>query len=233
MLEGYSALSFMAAVTQHVTLGTMVTGVNYRAPGFLIKTVTTLDVLSGGRAWLGIGAGWFEEEAHGLGLPFPPLKERFERLEETLNIATKVWSGDFSEYKGKHYHLANPLISPLPVQKPKPRILIGGTGEKKTLRFVAKYADACNLFAFGDPAGLVPKLDVLKQHCDAVGRNYNDIERTVLAPFTGDVAAAVAHGKALAAIGSQHVIFSGVPNVNEVTPVERIGREVIPAVANL
>jgi F420-dependent oxidoreductase-like protein len=238
MLEGYSALNFLASVTKRARLGTMVTGVNYRAPGFLVKQVSTLDVLSGGRAWLGIGAGWYEREAIGLGLPFPPVKERFERLEETLQIAKQMWSGDFSPYHGKHYQLAEPINSPQPLTKQHPPILIGSSGEKKGLRLVAQYADACNLFAFGDNAALTHKLDVLKRHCDDVGRNYDEIERTVLTSFDAgvdgaNIADVIANCKTLTGLGIQHVIFSGVPNVHELSPLELIGREVIPAVAGL
>ncbi|HZC19490.1 MAG TPA: LLM class F420-dependent oxidoreductase, partial [Rubrobacteraceae bacterium] len=148
MLEGYSALSYLAGVTAWAKLGTLVTGVIYRHPGILVKTVTTLDVLSGGRAYFGIGAGWFEREAKGLGVPFPPVSERFERLEETLRIARQMWSGEVAPYDGKHYHLAEALNSPQALTKPHPPIMVGGMGERKTLRLVAQYADACNLFAF-------------------------------------------------------------------------------------
>jgi F420-dependent oxidoreductase-like protein len=238
MLEGYSALNFLAGVTKRARLGTMVTGVNYRAPGFLVKQVSALDVLSGGRAWLGIGAGWYQREAIGLGLPFPPVKERFERLEETLQIAKQMWSGDFSPYHGQHFHLAEPINSPQPLTKPHPPILIGSSGEKKGLRLVAQYADACNLFAFGENAALTHKLDVLKRHCDDVGRDYNEIERTVLAPFNADVggvtvADVIENCRVLAGLGIQHFVFSGVPNVHDLRPLELIGREVIPAVADL
>ncbi len=150
MLEGWSALAFAAGRTSHIKLGTMVTGITYRHPGILIKTATTLDVLSHGRAYLGIGAAWNEEEHAGLGVPFPPLAERFERLEETLQIAQRMWTGDTSAYDGKHYQLARPLNSPPAVQQPRPPILIGGGGERKTLRLVAQYGDACNLFARPD-----------------------------------------------------------------------------------
>lgn len=238
MLEGYSALNFLAGVTKRARLGTMVTGANYRAPGFLVKQVTTLDVLSGGRAWLGIGAGWYEREAVGLGMPFPPLKERFERLEETLQIAKQMWSGDFLPYQGKHYHLAEPMNNPQPLTKPHPPILIGTGGEKKGLRLVAQYADACNLFAFGDLAPIEHKLDVLKRHCEELGRDYNHIERTVLTSFNAGadgtgVGEVIATCRALARLGVQHVIFSAVPNVHELTPLALIGREVIPAVTDL
>src|SRR5256714_1791456 len=160
MLEGYSALSYIAAVTKRAKLGTMVTGVVYHQPGILAKTVTTLDVLSGGRAWLGIGAAWNEAESRGLGIPFPPIAERFERLEETLQICLQMWEGKRGSekpVKGKHYQLERPLNVPQTLSRPRPRILIGGMGEKKTLRLVAQYADACNLFP---PPELPHKLDV-------------------------------------------------------------------------
>ncbi|MGO8947483.1 MAG: LLM class F420-dependent oxidoreductase [Ktedonobacterales bacterium] len=185
MLEGYSALSFAAGVTHTIKLGTMVTGVTYRHPGILVKEVTTLDVLSGGRTYLGIGAAWNEQEHVGLGVPFPPLKERFERLEETLQIAHQMWqdAGKLDEakpYEGTYYHLAQTLNVPQALQRPHPPILIGGTGEQKTLRFVAQYGDACNLFARLGKDELVHKLDVLKGHCEAAGRPYTDIEKTSL-----------------------------------------------------
>jgi len=183
MLEGYSALSFMAAVTSRAKLGTMVTGAVYHHPGILAKTVTTLDVLSGGRAWLGIGAAWNEAESRGLGIPFPPIGERFERLEETLQICLAMWEGKRGSEKplhGKHYQLERPLNSPQSLTRPHPPILIGGGGEKKTLRLVAQYADACNLF----PSPEIPrKLDILREHCRAVGRNYDDIEKTSMFGF--------------------------------------------------
>ncbi len=147
MLEGYTSLGFLAGHTDTMTLGLLVTGVTYRHPGLLAKIVTTLDVLSGGRAQLGIGAAWYEREHRGLGVPFPPLAERFERLEETLQICLQMWSGDSGPYQGRHYQLAETICSPPPVSTPRPRILVGGSGERKTLRLVARYADACNLFA--------------------------------------------------------------------------------------
>ena len=185
MLEGYSALSYVAGITEHIQLGTLVTGVTYRHPGLLIKTVTTLDVLSGGRAWLGIGAGWYEREHLGLGVPFPPLSERFERLEETLQIAQQMWSGEVGPYEGKHFQLAETLCQPKPLSTPRPRIMIGGGGEQKTLRLVARYADACNLFAMPGEEGLEAlshKLDVLRAHCEAEGRPFEAIEKTVIGP---------------------------------------------------
>src|SRR5262245_18926297 len=180
MLEGYSTLSFLAAVTKRVRLGTLVTGVIYRYPGILIKTVTTLDVLSGGRAYFGVGAAWNEREAKGLGVPFPPIKERMERLEETLQIALQMWSGTVGPYNGKHYQLAEAMCNPQPISKPHPRIMIGGGGEKKTLQLVAKYADACILFSRMGVDTVRSKLDILKQHCEKVGRDYSEIEKTTL-----------------------------------------------------
>lgn len=185
MLEGYAALSFMAGLTERVSLGTLVTGVTYRHPGILIKTVTTLDVLSGGRAWLGIGAGWYEREHLGLGVPFPPVAERFERLEETLQIADQMWSGEAAPYEGKHYQLAETLNQPMPLSVPRPRIMVGGGGEQKTLRLVARYADACNLFANPSEEGmttLAHKLEVLKAHCERENRPYESIEKTAIGP---------------------------------------------------
>ena len=180
MLEGYSALNYLAALTKNVKLGTLVTGVIYRYPGILVKTVTTLDVLSGGRAYLGIGAAWFEREALGLGVPYPSTGERFQRLEEALQIAHQMWSDNNCPYAGKHYQLAETLCSPQPLSRPHPPILIGGAGEQKTLRLVAQYADACNLFARMGNDVVRAKLDVLQRHCEAVGRDYATIEKTTL-----------------------------------------------------
>lgn len=237
MLEGYSALSYLAAHTRTARLGTMVTGVVYRHPGILVKTATTLDVLSGGRAYFGIGAAWNEREALGLGVPFPPLKERFERLEETLQIALQMWSGKVAPFEGKHYHLAETLTSPLPLTKPHPPILIGGTGERKTLRLVAKYADACNLFARLGTDTLRAKLEVLKQHCQDVGRPYDAIERTALdtvnlRPGEDTAESVIKRCRELGQLGFQHVIFN-MPNVSEIRPLEVFGREIIPALADL
>ncbi len=237
MLEGYSTLSYLAGVTKKVKLGTLVTGVIYRYPGILVKTVTTLDVLSGGRAYLGIGAAWNEREANGLGVPFPPVAERFRRLEEALQIAGQMWSDNNGPYHGRYYELAETLCNPQPLSRPHPTILIGGTGEKKTLRLVAQYADACNLFArLGDDA-LRAKLDVLKQHCDKLGRDYATIEKTTLdtvhlAPGQASAADVIKQCHQLAGMGIQHAIFN-MPNVQDITPLEIFGREIIPAVAGL
>ena len=185
MVEGYTALAFAAGQTSTIELGTLVTGVTYRHPGLLAKIVTSLDVLSSGRAWLGIGAAWNEEEHRALGVPFPSTKERFERLEEALQVCLQMWAGDDSPYAGKHYQLDRPLNVPQSLRRPHPPILIGGGGEKKTLRLVAQYADACNLFDTGlGPEGIPRKLDILRQHCEDVGRDIGEIEKTCLARVT-------------------------------------------------
>lgn len=236
MMDGYTLLSFMAGHTQRATLGTLVTGVHYRQPGHLIKIVTNLDVLSGGRAMLGIGAGWYERESRGLGFPFPPVVERFERLEETLRLAKQMWADDPSPFQGKHYQLAEPINHPQPLSKPHPRILIGGSGEKKTLRLVAQYADACNLFAYAGPEGVQQKLDILKAHCDALSRDYDTIERTTLDTATigmgGTPTQMIERCQQMAAVGVQHVIFN-MPMDYLIAPIETIGREVIPAIRGL
>jgi len=234
MLEGYNTLAFLAGHTSRVRLGTMVTGVIYRYPGILAKTVTTLDVLSGGRAWLGIGAAWNEHESRGLGVPFPPLAERFERLEETLQICLQMWSGDEKPYQGRHYQLERPLNSPQALARPHPPILIGGGGEKKTLRLVAKYADACNLFPGPQ---LAHKLEVLREHCLAEGRNYDEILKTAMFQFDvgerGEKVGRIIGGlRWLARSGIQTVIGS-VKDVQRIAPLEIIGEKLIPAVAEL
>jgi F420-dependent oxidoreductase-like protein len=234
MLEAYTTLGYLAGCTSRVKLLTLVTGAVYRHPAVLAKIVTTLDVLSGGRAWLGIGAAWNEEESRGLGIPFPPVAERFERLEETLQICLQMWSGDESPYAGRHYQLERPLNYPKSISVPHPPIMIGGSGERKTLRFVARYAQACNLFPGPD---LARKLDVLKAHCEAAGRDYDEISKTCYFIFDvgekGEKAGQVTDelGK-LAEMGFQAAI-GAVANVWAVTPLEIIGSEVIPAVAAL
>jgi F420-dependent oxidoreductase-like protein len=234
MLEGYSALNFLAAHTKSIQLGMLVTGVIYRYPGILVKTMTTLDVLSGGRAYFGVGAGWYEREAVALGVPFTPLKERFERLEETVQIALQMWSGNSAPYIGKHYRLAETLCSPLPIAKPHPPIMIGGVGEKRTLPLVAKYADACNLYAFEDAAVLRAKLDVLRRHCEAIGRRFEEIERTAIGviDLRQDVSAreAIEYCRKVSGSGIQHFIVS-MPGDYELKPLELMRKEIIPAVA--
>jgi F420-dependent oxidoreductase-like protein len=237
MLEGYSTLSYLAAITKRVRLGTLVSGVIYRYPAILVKTVTSLDVLSGGRAYFGIGAAWYGREAVGLGVPFPSLKERFERLEETLQIALQMWSGKVADYCGKHYQLAETLNSPAPLSKPHPAIMIGGAGEKKTLALVAKYADACNLYAFENTDVLRGKLEVLRRHCDSVGRRYEEIERTAIGGINlgeGGMSTrqAIDYCRSVNSAGIQHLIIS-MPRDHEIAPIELMGKEVIPAVADL
>ena len=234
MLEAYTTLGYLAACTSRARLLTLVTGAVYRHPGILAKIVTTLDVLSGGRAWLGVGAAWNEEESRGLGVPFPPVAERFERLEETLQICLQMWSGDESPYQGRHYQLERPLNYPKAVSVPHPPIMIGGSGERKTLRLVARYAQACNLFPGPD---LARKLDVLRAHCDAEGRDYDEITKTCYFIFDvgekGEKAAEITDQLGgLAAMGFQAAI-GAVANVWDITPLEVIGSKVIPAVAAL
>jgi F420-dependent oxidoreductase-like protein len=238
MLEAYSALSFAAAVTSRIKLGAMVTGVTYRYPGILVKQVTTLDVLSCGRAYLGIGAAWHEREHRDLGAPFPPVAERFERLEETIQLALQMWSGEVKPFNGKHYQLPEPICRPLPLSKPHPPILIGGGGERKTLRLVARYGDACNLFVTPD---LPHKLDVLKEHCAAENRPYEEIEKTVLMNLnvgtSGSDSArivdqAVRRFDELASLGIDHVIMA-LPNVTDPRAFDIFGEHIIPEASSL
>ena len=229
MLEAYTALGYLAARTEKIELLAWVTAAVYREPGLLAKMVTTLDVLSEGRAWLGIGAAWNDEESHGLGLPFPGTAERFERLEETLQICLQMWGNDDGPYEGKHYRLGRTLNSPQAPTRPHPPILIGGGGEKKTLRLVAQYADACNLFPGPE---LEHKLDVLRGHCADVGRNYDDIAKTVMMPLDPG-----AHGENvdsileqlqnLAALGVTHT-HGMIPGAVGIAPLELFGEKIIP-----
>jgi F420-dependent oxidoreductase-like protein len=206
MLEGYTTLSFAAAKTERLRFRLLVGGVTYRHPGLLAKTVTTLDVLSGGRAELGLGAAWYEREHLGLGVPFPPLGERYERLEETLKICLQMWSDDDGPFDGLHYRLAETLCSPRPVSRPRPRILIGGGGERKTLRLVAMYADACNFI--GDTSTVAHKVEVLRNHCATVGRDPSEIEVTALANVADEAGAdaIVREAEALSAAGADTVV---------------------------
>jgi alkanesulfonate monooxygenase len=232
MLEAYTTLGYLAASTSRIQLLAWVTAVVYREPGLLAKAVTTLDVISGGRAWLGIGAAWNEPEARGLGLPFPPTAERFERLEEALQICLQMWSDDEAPYAGRHYQLERTLNSPQPLTRPHPPILIGGSGEKKTLRLVAQYAQACNLFPGPE---LEHKLDVLRGHCQAVGRDYDEIEKTVIMPLDPgpggeNVDALLERLQALAALGVSHA-HGRVPDVSAITPLQLLAERVIPVAA--
>jgi F420-dependent oxidoreductase-like protein len=229
MLEGYTALGFLAGVTSSLRLRLLVTGVTYRHPGLLAKIVTTLDVLSRGRAELGIGAAWYEREHLGLGVPFPPLAERFERLEEAVQICLQMWSADNGPFAGRHYRLAETLCVPAPVSRPRPRIMIGGSGEKKTLRLVAQYADACNVF--GDATVLAHKIEVLRRHCDAVGRNIGEIEITAFVhPQVGWSAGDVVRGaEELADLGVATVMVSADGD----SPVEWLEGLIAPAMPDI
>ena len=233
MLEAYTALGWLAAKTERVKLLTMVTAVVYREPGLLAKAVTTLDVLSGGRAILGIGAAWNADESAGLGLPFPPVAERFERLEEALRIMKQMWSDDEGPFDGKHYHLARTLNSPQVLSRPHPPILIGGGGEKKTLKLVARYADACNIQAY-NLDDTTHKLDVLRQHCVNEGRNYDEIEKTAQTRYDlGDngenVNKTIEHLHQVAELGFAQV-HGSLLRVSKPGQLDLLAEKVIPAV---
>ena len=234
MLEGYTMLGFLAACTRRVQLRLLVTGVSYRHPGLLAKIVTSADVLSGGRAELGIGAAWYEREHVGLGVPFPSISERFERLEETLQICKQMWSDDNGPFEGKHYRLAETLCSPQPITKPHPPILIGGGGERKTLRLVAKYANACNLIT-GELDESKHKLEVLREHCENEGTDYAAIRKTIL--YTGPTlgegkpAAFVEEMKDYAALGFEEVYV--MPTGDPVAYVEQMRGQPLEDLAGL
>lgn len=233
MLDGYTTLGYLAAVTERVRLGLLVTGVTYRHPGLLAKTVATLDVLSQGRAFLGIGAAWYEREHRGLGVPFPPTAERFERLEEALQVCSQMWSEEEGPYDGAHYQLAETVCRPRPLQQPRPPVLIGGSGERKTLRLVARYADACNLFAT-DPASVSHKIEVLDRHCADEGRDPAAVERTVITgtdPLT-DVDAFLSEMQAYAALGTT-CVWVGPPGPDPAGWVRAVGERVLPRLAEV
>jgi F420-dependent oxidoreductase-like protein len=232
MLEAYTTLGYVAAKTERMTLGVLVTGVMYRHPGLLAKIVTTLDVLSGGRARLGIGASWYDREQRGLGVPVVPVAERFERLEETLRICLQMWSDDNGPFHGRHYQLAETLCVPPPISRPHPPILVGGGGERKTLLLAARYADACNVFATS-PADVAHKLDVLRSHCDAEGRDYDRIRKTVLAvrPVLADLDAFVAAAGEYAALGVTEIEV--MPDRHPVEFAEQLAEKVVPRLAEV
>jgi F420-dependent oxidoreductase-like protein len=232
MLEAYTTLGYVAAKTERMTLGVLVTGVMYRHPGLLAKIVTTLDVLSGGRARLGIGASWYDREQRGLGVPVVPVAERFERLEETLRICVQMWSDDNGPFHGRHYQLAETLCVPPPISRPHPPILVGGGGERKTLLLAARYADACNVFATS-PADVAHKLDVLRSHCDAEGRDYDRIRKTVLAvrPVLADLDAFVAAAGEYAALGVTEIEV--MPDRHPVEFAEQLAEKVLPRLAEV
>jgi len=237
MLEGWTTLGFLAANTRRARLGLMVGGVHYRAPGLWAKAATTLDVLSGGRAWLGIGAAWNEEESNGLGFPFPPLAERFEQLEDTLRLVHEMWRGEHGSeaaFSGRHTRATRLLNSPQSITRPHPPVMIGGGGERKTLRLVALYGDACNVF--GVPAAIHHKYEVLREHCEAVGRDPDEVERSTLQGVRLDLG--TGHGESPAQVvdrfgelwdaGAQHVIFSA-RDIADPRVIETLGRDVLPA----
>jgi F420-dependent oxidoreductase-like protein len=232
MLEAYTTLGHVAALTERVTLGVLVTGVMYRHPGLLAKIVTTLDVLSGGRGRLGIGASWYEREQLGLGVPVVPVAERFERLEETLQISLQMWSDNSGPFNGRHYQLAETLCVPQPLSRPHPPIQVGGGGEKKTLRLVARYGDACNVFG-SSPADVGRKLEVLRAHCEAEGRDYDQITKTVLAvrPALADVDGFLTAAREYAALGVTEIEV--MPDRHPVEFAEQITERVLPGVTDL
>lgn len=237
MIEAHVTLAFLAAHTSRVTLGALVTGPMYRHPGVLIKQITSLDVLSGGRAVLGIGASWYEREHRGFGIPFPSQAERFERLEEILQIAHQMWSGDRAPYHGRHYRLEEPVNVPPSISQPRPRILIGGGGEQKTLRLVARYADACNLFV-DSVADVERKLEILRERCAEIGRPFDEIERTAIIPIIDlgergeHVSAFVDQLGALSEIGVQ-AIYGAVVGSDQLRSIDLAGRELIPQIRGL
>jgi F420-dependent oxidoreductase-like protein len=236
MLEGWTTLGYLAANTQHARLGLMVGGVHYRLPGLWVKAATTLDVLSGGRAWLGIGAAWNEEESRSLGFPFPPLGERFEMLEETLQIAHQMWEGERgteARFDGRHFQASRLMNSPQSISRPRVPIMIGGGGERKTLRIVAQYADATNVF--GGPEQIHHKYEVLREHCEAVGRSFDEIERSNLQSINLERTSpseVVDRFGELSDAGAQHIIFS-VADIHDPKNLETIGRDIVPQVRPL
>jgi F420-dependent oxidoreductase-like protein len=233
MLECYSTLAFVAGQTERMRLGALVTGVTYRHPGLHAKTATTLDVLSGGRGMLGVGAGWYEREHRGLGVPFPSLGERFEMLEETLQICLQMWSPDDGPYAGKHYQLAETICRPQPITRPRPPIVIGGAGERKTLKLVARYADACNLFGAGLDV-VEHKLEVLQRHCDAEGRDFAEITKTILGggDAFGDPDTFLSNMEGYAKLGIDHVQVMPM-GPDPVAAVTELGERVIPRLADI
>jgi F420-dependent oxidoreductase-like protein len=234
MLESYTTLGYFAGLTEKAYLGVLVTGVIYRHPAVLLKMVNTLDILSGGRAYLGIGAAWYEDEAKGFGIPYPPTAERFERLEENLKLAQALWASDETSFAGKYVSAPAITNNPRPLSTPHPRIMIGGTGPKKTLRMVAQYADACNIGAWVGKENMQNSLDALKGHCEAVGRDYDSVEKTALSSVhlsgSDTVAGTLSSLKELSAMGFSHVIFN-MPDVYTITPLETFAKEIIPAAA--
>jgi F420-dependent oxidoreductase-like protein len=233
MMESYTTLGYFAGLTEKTYLGVLVTGVIYRHPAVLMKMVNTLDILSGGRAYLGIGAAWYEEEAKGHGIPYPSTSERFELLEDNLKLAKTLWSGDEVSFEGQHFSAPAITNNPRPLSQPHPRIMIGGTGPNKTLRMVAQYADACNIGDWVGTEKMQKALDRLKEHCEALGRDYDSIEKTSLSTVhlsgKDTVESVLKRIKVLSGMGFTHAIFN-MPDVYEITPLETFGKEIIPVV---
>jgi F420-dependent oxidoreductase-like protein len=237
MMEAYTTLGYVAGLTDTPALGVLVTGVIYRHPAVLLKMVNTLDILSGGRAYLGIGAAWYQGEAEGFGIPYPTTSERYEWLEDALQYAHTLWSGDEVSFEGKHFTAPKATNNPRPLSQPHPRIMIGGMGPTKTLRMVAQYADACNFFERTGPEQLQQSLDTLKAHCERLGRDYDTIEKTALctvhlAPGHDTVSGTLDRFKVLADLGFTHAICN-MPNVYEIAPLETFGKEIVPTAATL
>jgi len=236
MMEGYTTLGYFAGLTEKAYLGVLVTGVIYRHPSVLMKTVNTLDILSGGRAYFGIGAGWYEDEAKGYGIAYPSTAERFEQLEDNLKLAKALWASDETSFAVKHCSAPAITYNPRPLSNPHPRIMIGGTGPNKTLRMVAQYADACNSGDWVGTENMQKALDTLKGHCESLGRDYDTIEKTSLCTvhLSGDdtVESIIRRIKELSAMGFTHAIFN-MPDGYKMTPLETFAKEIIPAVAGL
>ena len=236
MLEAYTTLGYFAGLTEKARLGVLVTGVIYRNPAVLMKMVNTLDILSGGRAYFGIGAAWYEDEAKGNGIPYPSTSERFEQLEDCLKLAKALWTSDETSFAGRHFSAPAITNNPRPISSPHPRIMIGGTGPNKTLRMVAQYADACNIGDWVGAETMQKSLDTLKRHCETVGRDYNTIEKTCLGTVNlsvKDTASGVIDRiQKLSEMGFTHAIFN-MPDVYKITPLETFAKEIIPAVAGL
>jgi F420-dependent oxidoreductase-like protein len=236
MLESYTTLGYFSGLTEKAYLGVMVTGVIYRHPSVLMKMVNTLDILSGGRAYLGIGAAWYEDEAIGYGIPYPSTSERFEQLEDNLQLAKALWDSTETSFEGKHFSAPAITNNPRPISNPHPRILIGGMGPKKTLRMVAQYADACNFFEGAGMDKMQESLDILKKHCEKLGRDYDLIEKTSLGTVhlseNDSVNSVIKRVKELSVMGFTHAIFN-MPDVYKITPLETFAKEIIPAVADI
>lgn len=236
MLEAYTTLGYFAGLTKKAYLGVLVTGVIYRHPAVLMKMVNTLDILSGGHAYLGIGAAWYEEEAKGYGIPYPSTSKRFEQLEDSLKLAQALWAGDETSFEGKDFSAPAITNNPRPLSNPHPRIMIGGTGPNKTLRMVAQYADACNIGDWVGTENMQKAIDTLKEHCESLRRDYATIEKTSLCTVhlsgKDTVESTLRRLKGLSEMGFTHAIFN-MPDVYKITPLETFAKEIIPAVAGL